>query len=68
MQTHFFRTILEKGKNNSSTGFCSREAKNKFWQCDWSAKRIRREKVGSVPILFYCSRERIRLVENGLYT
>ena len=29
------------------------------------SEKIRREKVGSVPT-FYCSREQIRLVENGL--
>jgi hypothetical protein len=30
------------------------------------SEKIRHEKVASVPTFFYCSREQIRLVENGL--
>jgi hypothetical protein len=46
---------------------CSREAKNKSWQCDWSAKKFAAKKLDqSVPIHFYCLREQMRLVENGL--
>jgi hypothetical protein len=44
---------------------CSREAKNKSWQCDWSAKKFDAKTLDQF-LLFYCSREQIRLVENGL--
>ena len=49
----------------STRRICSREAKIKSWQCDWSAKKIAAKKLNQF-LLFYCSREQIRLVENGL--
>ena len=49
--------------------FARREAKTRIRQRDWlklAGEKIRREQVGSVPTFFVCSREQIRLVENGL--
>ena len=40
-------------------------SEKKSWQCDWSAKKIATKKLDQF-LLFYCSREQIRLVENGL--
>ena len=51
--------------------FARREAKTRIRQRDWlklAGEKNRREQVGSVPTFFVCSREQIRLVENGLYT
>jgi hypothetical protein len=47
--------------------FARREAKNKSWQCDWSAKKFAAKKFDQF-LLFHCSREQIRLVENGFKT
>ena len=49
--------------------FARRKAKTRIRQRDWlklAGEKIRREQVGSVPTFFVCSREQIRLVENGL--
>ena len=48
--------------------FARREAKTRIRQRDWLTlvgEKIRREQVGTVPT-FFCSREQIRQVENGL--
>jgi hypothetical protein len=45
--------------------FARRKAKNKSWQCDWSAKKFAAKKLDQF-LLFYCSREQIRVVDNGL--
>jgi hypothetical protein len=45
---------------------CSREASEKHILAMWLvSKKIRREKLDQF-LLFYCSREQIHLVENGL--
>ena len=42
---------------------CSREAKTKFRQFDWSAKKFAAKKLDQF-LLFYCSHEQIRPAEN----
>ena len=51
--------------------FARREAKTRIRQRNWLklvGEKIRPEQVGTVPTFFFCSREQIRQVENGLYT
>ena len=43
---------------------CSREAKTKFRQCDWSAKKFAAKKLDQPTLLLVASREQIRPVEN----
>ena len=47
----------------STWRICSREAKNKSWECDWSAKKIAEKKLDQFLLFYSACANKFALVE-----